>query len=64
MAPELVSSHFLLRFVISFALLSLLLTVAAMRLVVPAGMRFVFRRRRSVTAASREGAPAVQELEP
>jgi ABC-type transport system involved in multi-copper enzyme maturation permease subunit len=61
---ELVSSHFLLRFVISFALLSLLLTVAAMRLVVPAGMRFVFRRRRAVTAASREGAPAVQELEP
>jgi ABC-type transport system involved in multi-copper enzyme maturation permease subunit len=63
--PELVSTHFLMRFVASFATLSLLLTLAAMRLVVPAGKRFVFRRRRSFGAAAGagEGSPAVQELD-
>jgi ABC-2 type transport system permease protein len=36
--------HFWKRFTLSFGLMSLLLTFASMRLVVPAGMRFVFRR--------------------
>jgi hypothetical protein len=41
-----VSGHFWTRFVVTFAGISLLLTLASMRLVVPAPMRFVFRRRR------------------
>ena len=63
--PELVSTHFLLRFVASFGILSVLLTLAAMRLVVPAGMRFVFRRRRAAgsSAVAADGSPSVQELD-
>jgi ABC-type transport system involved in multi-copper enzyme maturation permease subunit len=39
--------YFWPRFVISLGLLSLLLTLLSMRMVVPAGMRFVFRRHRA-----------------
>lgn len=59
-APQLVSTHFLLRFLASFAVVSLVLTLAAMRLVVPAGMRFVFARRRRPAG---EGMPVVEELD-
>lgn len=44
--PQPVSGHFWTRFVVTFAGISLLLTLASMRLVVPAPMRFVFRRSR------------------
>lgn len=42
------TGHFLPRFAIAFAGLSLLLTIASMRLVVPAGLAFTLRRRRPV----------------
>jgi hypothetical protein len=58
--------------VITFVILAALLTFAATRLVVPAGMRWALRRptrpsRRSATAAgagdvAAEGAPVVQDL--
>ena len=51
-APQPVSGHFWTRFVVSFAGISLLLTLASMRLVVPAPMRFVFRRRRPTKATA------------
>jgi len=57
--------YFWPRFVISLGLLSLLLTLLSMRMVVPAGMRFVFRRRR-VTAPlpiSGDGDAVVEEPE-
>ena len=41
------TGHFLPRFAIAFAGLSLLLTIASMRLVVPAGIASTFRRRRT-----------------
>jgi ABC-type transport system involved in multi-copper enzyme maturation permease subunit len=41
------AGYFWPRFVISLGLLSLLLTLLSMRMVVPAGMRFVFRRHRA-----------------
>ncbi len=59
-APQLVSTHFLLRFLASFAVVSVVLTLAAMRLVVPAGMRFVFARRRRPAG---DGMPVVEELD-
>ena len=46
------AGYFWPRFAITFAVLSGLLTLVSMRLVVPAGMRFAFRRR---AAASRAG---------
>ena len=49
------AGHFLPRFALSFTGLSLLLTVASMRLVVPAGLGFGMRRRRGTAAA--EAAP-------
>ena len=49
------AGHFLPRFALSFAGLSLLLTIASMRLVVPAGLGFGLRRRRATPAA--ESAP-------
>jgi ABC-type transport system involved in multi-copper enzyme maturation permease subunit len=60
------SNHFWPRFTLSFGLMSVILTLASMRLVVPAGMRFGFRRRRSETAAaaSAEGASAIEETLP
>ena len=62
--PDLVSSHFLTRFVAAFGALSLLLTLAAMALVVPVGMRGILRRRRpTVTLAGGEGEPAVVEMD-
>ncbi len=48
--PQPTSGHFWPRFAFTFLGLSLLLTLASMRLVVPAGMRFAFRRRRTPTA--------------
>jgi ABC-type transport system involved in multi-copper enzyme maturation permease subunit len=62
-SPELVSSHFLKRFVVSFGGLSLVLTLAAMALVVPAGMRGVLRRRRAAPPVGGEGEPAVIEMD-
>ena len=59
------------RVTISFLILAALLTVASMRLVVPAGMPGAFRRRRARTdatgigsgnAAALDGAPAIDEL--
>jgi ABC-type transport system involved in multi-copper enzyme maturation permease subunit len=44
------TGHFLPRFALAFAGLSLLLTIASMRLVVPAGLGFRLRRRRAVPA--------------
>jgi hypothetical protein len=43
--PVLATGHFWPRFAVTFAGLSLLLTLASMRLVVPAGLAFSFRRR-------------------
>lgn len=48
--PQPVSGHFWTRFVVSFTGISVLLTLASMRLVVPAPMRFVFRRPRAAKA--------------
>ena len=56
------SSHFLPRFVGSFGALSVALTLAAMALVVPAGMRRMTGRRRLVRSST-EGEPAVVEIE-
>jgi hypothetical protein len=47
-----VSNHFWPRFTLTFALMSVILTLASMRLVVPAGMRFGFRARRPWTNPS------------
>ena len=44
--PQPVTGHFWPRYAITFVGLSLLLTLASMRLVVPAGMRFAFHRLR------------------
>jgi ABC-type transport system involved in multi-copper enzyme maturation permease subunit len=62
-APELVSSHFLSRFVAAFGGLSLVLTLAAMALVVPAGMRGIPRRRRPTVTRAADGEPAVVEMD-
>ena len=62
-APELVSSHFLSRFAVSFGALSVLLTLVAMALVVPAGMRGIRRRRRPVAGIHDEGEPAILEMD-
>ena len=62
--PQSVVGHFWPRFGLTFAGLSLLLTFVSMRLVVPAGMRFVFRRRRTAaatTAGPAAGEPTVEE---
>jgi len=45
------TGHFLPRFALTFAGLSLLLTLASMRLVVPAGLGFRLRRRHPTSAA-------------
>ncbi len=63
-APSLISAHFLGRFVISFVLLSAALTVAAMLLVVPAGMRGLVRRRRALATARGEGDAVLTDIEP
>lgn len=57
--PQPLTGHFWPRFAITFAGLSVLLTLASMRLVVPAGMRFAFVRRR-FTAATAEPIPPVE----
>jgi ABC-type transport system involved in multi-copper enzyme maturation permease subunit len=48
------TGHFLPRFTVAFAGLSLLLTIASMRLVAPAGLGFRVRRRPTVPAAETE----------
>ncbi|MBA3689033.1 MAG: ABC transporter permease subunit [Chloroflexi bacterium] len=53
--PPTDTGHFWPRFAITFAGLSLLLTLASMRLVVPAGLGFHLPRRRPRTAAEAEG---------
>jgi ABC-type transport system involved in multi-copper enzyme maturation permease subunit len=65
---ELSSGYFWPRFVISWLLLSVLLTLLSMRAVVPAGMAFVFGRgsRRPPTptvAMSGDGNPVLEEIE-
>ena len=66
---QLYSNHFWPRFALTFGALSVLLTLASMRLVVPAGLRFGFRRRRSGAATSpagisADGEPSVEETQP
>lgn len=64
---EIVSHHFWPRFTLTFGLMSVVLTLASMRLVVPAGMRFGFRARRRPASASLspgEGAPGIEETLP
>jgi ABC-type transport system involved in multi-copper enzyme maturation permease subunit len=53
--PSAVSGHFWTRFGITFGALAVLFTLISMRLVVPAGMRFVFRpsRRRQLASTTR-----------
>ena len=60
------SNHFWPRFTLTFGLMSVILTLASMRLVVPAGMRFGFRTRRSAqpSPASADGASAIEESLP
>ncbi len=68
-----VGGYFWPRFVVTFVAFAALLTVAAMRLVIPAPMRFAFRRRRSRNSPSAAdsatgplrssaGGPAVEEV--
>lgn len=60
------------RITLTFVLVSAVLTVASMRLVVPAGMRWAFRRRRSLAATTSssvrpptvEPATTIEEMEP
>ena len=49
------TGHFWPRFAFTFAGLSLLLTLASMRLVVPAGLGFRLRRRQPAVATEAEG---------
>jgi hypothetical protein len=60
--------YFWPRFAISWGVLSLLLTLLSMRMVVPAGMRFVFRRRPppaegGVISIPGEGNPMLEDAE-
>lgn len=57
------SEHFLWRFVASMGVLSVVLALAAMRLVVPAGLRWRTARRRPVPAGAGDGDPAVVEMD-
>jgi len=58
-----VSGHFWPRFSLTFGLMSLLLTLASMRLVVPAGMRFVFRRHKARTTGATSGDLPIEGIE-
>lgn len=65
------SGHWWPRIAITFILLSALLTLASMRLVVPAGMRWALRRQRTSflppappAAPLPEGGPSIEELDP
>lgn len=51
------------RVAISSVALAVLLTIASTRLVVPAGMRWAFRRRASATTAAVAGDASLEELE-
>jgi ABC-type transport system involved in multi-copper enzyme maturation permease subunit len=64
------TGYWVSRVAITFVLVSAVLTVLSMRLVVPAGMRWAFRRRRSLISAGGapppadvDGAPAIEEVE-
>lgn len=54
--PQPLSGHFWPRFALTFGALSLLLTFASMRLVVPTGLRWAFRRRPAAVATPRPAA--------
>jgi ABC-type transport system involved in multi-copper enzyme maturation permease subunit len=63
------SNHFWPRFTLTFGAMSVLLTLASMRLVVPAGLRRGFRRRRSAPTATQpamagDGEPVIKETQP
>jgi ABC-type transport system involved in multi-copper enzyme maturation permease subunit len=58
-----VSGHFWPRFSLTFGVMSLLLTLASMRLVVPVGMRFVFRRRKARTTGAAGGDLPIEAIE-
>ncbi|HYM52795.1 MAG TPA: ABC transporter permease subunit [Candidatus Dormibacteraeota bacterium] len=63
------SNHFWPRFTLTFGAMSVLLTLASMRLVVPAGLRLGFRRHRSAVEAMQppmagDGEPAIEETRP
>ena len=71
--PQAVGGYFWPRFVITFGALAILLTIASARLVIPAPMRFAFRRRRrglpplpegpmTAEAGSRVASPIVDEI--
>jgi len=64
--PVTMVGHFWTRFSLTIGALSILLTLLSMRLVVPAGMRFAFRRRRDGPrqATSGEGDPGIEEVAP
>ena len=70
-AIDTASGYWWPRISISFVIVGALLTLASMRLVVPAGMRWAFRRGRRrprptapmvATGAAAEGSPAIEEL--
>ena len=61
-SDELVSNHFWPRITATLIGISLLLTLASMRLVVPAGLRW--RRRRPFRQAAVEGGPLIEDTTP
>lgn len=58
-----VSGHFWPRFSLTFGVMSLLFTLASMRLVVPVGMRFVFRRRKARMIGAAGGDLPIEGIE-
>jgi ABC-2 type transport system permease protein len=65
---QILSNHFWPRFTVTFGAISVLLTLASMRLVVPAGLRFGFRRNRPAAGASPpgtegDGEPSIEETQ-
>jgi ABC-2 type transport system permease protein len=63
--PRSVSGHFWPRYTISIAVIGFLATLLSMRLVVPAGMRFAFRRtKRSVMAGRADTTPGAATPDP
>jgi ABC-type transport system involved in multi-copper enzyme maturation permease subunit len=55
-----VAGHLWPRITVTLSLIAVALTLVAMRLIVPAGMRFVFGRRRRGTRIASDGATAVE----
>jgi len=59
------TAHFWPRFTATFAAISIVLTLASMRLVVPAGMRFGFGRRRPAQlSVDPDDSPSIEEIHP